>query len=125
LVETRTVYTRQILEWCDGAESAQGSEHLLNVIYPPEMLDCLSAGKVYNAMTKDLDEYAKTILEPQDIKSIMLAPIYINGDFWGHIGFDNCYTEALRESFEEEFLLSVASMIGKAIYNFEKLHNKK
>jgi len=125
LPNSSLIYTRQILEWCNGISPQQDSECLLNIIYPPEMLEYLSAGKVYNATTKDLDEYSKSILEPQEIKSIMLAPIYINGDFWGHIGFDNCQTEKLWEPVEEEFLLSVASMIGKTIDNLEKLHNKK
>lgn len=72
------------------------------------------------------DEKTKDILRPQEIKSLLVLPVYAKGDYNGFIGFDDClknreWTEAdinllqlpamivseyiLRKKFEEKILL--------------------
>jgi len=71
------------------------------------------------------DEKTKEILRPQEIKSLLVLPVYVEGDYYGFIGFDDClknreWTEAdinllqlaariiseyiLRKKFEEKIL---------------------
>jgi len=118
--DSSLVFMRQLYEWSEGAESVQGSELIDHIVYEPELYDLLSAGKALNTIVKDLDDYNREILEAQAIKSILLAPIHIDGYFWGFIGFDNCHSEKLWESFEEEGLMSASLMVAKMIDRFVK-----
>ena len=120
---TELLSMKQIYEWIDdeyGIEAMQETELIENIPYDPDLYDLLSSRQAYNAIVKDLDEYSKSVLEPQNIKSILIVPIHIGDYFWGFIGFDNCHSEELWETFEEEMLFFTTLMIGTVIDRFDK-----
>jgi len=115
-------YMRQIYEWAEGVDAVQGTELIEFVPYDPITFDILSSKQNVNSIVKDLDEYNRSILEPQGIKSILVAPIHLsNNHFWGFIGFDNCHTEEIWEDFEEEILSQIGTNIGEFICKFKHL----
>jgi len=116
--DSSLLYMRQIYEWAEGVDYVQGTELIDNITYEPNLYDLLSAGNTLNAIVKDLDDYNKMILEEQGIKSILISPVHIDDNFWGFIGFDNCQTEELWDSFEEEILAIAAHIIAKMIVKF-------
>jgi PAS domain S-box-containing protein len=54
-------------------------------------------------------------LAGQDIRSILLIPIYVGASWWGILGFDDCVTEREWSATEREVLIAAAGMIGAAI----------
>lgn len=56
------------------------------------------------------DEKTKEILRPQEIKSLLVLPVYVKGDYNGFIGFDDCLKN--REWSEADInLLQLPAMI--------------
>ncbi|WP_373521361.1 histidine kinase N-terminal 7TM domain-containing protein [Aquiflexum sp.] len=70
----------------------------------------------------DNDPELKELLESQDIKSILLIPIYVKDYFWGYVGFDDCTNERDWSDAETALLISFADSISNAIErkNLEK-----
>jgi diguanylate cyclase (GGDEF)-like protein/PAS domain S-box-containing protein len=54
-------------------------------------------------------------LEPDGILSILLVPIFTNGEFWGYIGFDECTQERDWSKSEESILVAISASIGGAL----------
>jgi len=69
----------------------------------------------FNKIVKTLPEPLKSILEFQDIKSLLLIPIFIHDEFFGYIGFDDCESEHVWTDLEIDILKSAASSIALAI----------
>ncbi|MEZ4773389.1 MAG: ATP-binding protein [Bacteroidia bacterium] len=77
--------------------------------------DLLSNGHTVKGLVKDFPDSERAILEPQDIVSILVVPIFVDKFFWGFIGFDDCLTERIWTQTEENLLMSVANSIGNYI----------
>lgn len=75
-------------------------------------LEALSSGNIIKGAIRLFPENERQILEPQGIKSILVIPIISGKDFIGFIGFDNCFTEELWSSGEENFLKIVSCSIA-------------
>ncbi len=118
-------FMKQIYEWVNEAnkiEPMQDSEIIEFVPYDPDIYEMLSSGKPLNAIVKDMDEYNRTVLSEQDIKSILLVPIHIDDVFWGFVGLDNCHSEELWSEVEEKTLTLISFMITMVI-NTRKIKN--
>ncbi|WP_020402830.1 PAS domain S-box protein [Gracilimonas tropica] len=76
----------------------------------------LQKNKVYQALVKDISDHRlKSILEGQDIISILHIPIFVDGHFQGFIGFDDCQKERIWDEEEIQYLQTLASNISSAI----------
>ncbi|HEY5500180.1 MAG TPA: histidine kinase N-terminal 7TM domain-containing protein [Bacteroidales bacterium] len=82
--------------------------------YVPDWLNRLSAGNVLLGKTQDFIQSEKELLESQKVKSILLAPVFIDKFFWGYIGFEDCMSEREWTSIEEHLLTTVAGTIVTA-----------
>jgi len=67
-------------------------------------------------LVKDFPEKEQELLIPQSIKSIIAVPIFLNGSWWGIIGFDDCINERIWSSYEIKALYAAANILGSAIY---------
>jgi PAS domain S-box-containing protein len=76
------------------------------------MLQKLSSGEIIRMRINDLTVEQKQVFIDSDIKSILLAPIKINGFFWGFIGFDTCGFERKWNESDESAIATVASGLG-------------
>jgi len=101
-----------IFEWMD--DFALG----LNIDRTPknDNLDYIEAdwyerllkGKVLHGKSSDFSPSEIKLFESQKIKSVLIVPVFIDKDFWGFVGFDDCLME--REwTVAEEKLLNTAS----------------
>lgn len=79
-----------------------------------EML--LETGFLRYANIEDIpDETTKEILRPQEIKSIVVVPLYLKDSLYGFIGFDDCL--AHREWPDEDVVIlqSISSILSRSI----------
>ncbi len=85
-----------------------------------EIYDTLSKREPYIKKTKEIkDPSIKQLLEEQDIKSILLTPIYVKGQYLGFLGFDSVKEE--RKWKEEISLLKATSeMFGNLLLRIKK-----
>ncbi|NPA37147.1 MAG: PAS domain S-box protein [Chlorobi bacterium] len=72
---------------------------------------------VVSNIREQLPESCWDILESQDILSVIAFPLWVNGEFWGFIGFDECSFEREWIPFEVNILNVTAQLISNAIEN--------
>ena len=113
---TQQVLMSQRYEWCSERAIPQiDNTELINLSYEPEFrrwYEELSRGGNIVGLIKDFPENERPILESQNIKSILVVPIFVSGRFWGFIGFDDCHSERIWTESEISVLNAIASSIG-------------
>ncbi|MCD4772786.1 MAG: response regulator [Bacteroidales bacterium] len=67
-------------------------------------------------LVKDFPENEKPLLLSQNIKSLITVPIFVNNNWWGFIGFDDCKNERIWSPSEIKALYAAANILGSAIY---------
>ncbi len=124
--------TSQIYEWTDGAAEPQiDNQKMQNVPYDSvstHWFEHLSAGGVISGKMKDFSDSEIELLKPQNIKSLLIAPIFVDNNFWGFMGFDDCLNEKEWLPTEEQILAATAKTIGGAYlqkYNRDELIRAK
>jgi PAS domain S-box-containing protein len=78
-------------------------------------VEILSRGDVLHGIVRDLPEAERRELEARDIRSIVFVPIFVDGEWWGGIGFDDCLEERVWTQIEIDALRAAAATIGAAI----------
>jgi len=108
--------TKNTYEWCQKEIQSQ-KEYLQDIAYT----DILSFKKLLlneriicsNDILK-LPDDIKTILEAQNIKSILVLPLLLEGEFFGFIGFDECNATRVWRKSEQELLRTISNLISNA-----------
>ncbi|MBN1292387.1 MAG: PAS domain S-box protein [Candidatus Latescibacteria bacterium] len=77
----------------------------------------LRNAKVIAGHTRDFPLSEQDVLISQDIKSILVIPIFVGNDWWGFIEFDECEHEREWFSAEIDALKTAAWTLGAAIQN--------
>ncbi|AFZ43253.1 multi-sensor hybrid histidine kinase [Halothece sp. PCC 7418] len=109
--------THNTFEWCNVGitphkEQLQQVNYLTDIPSWKPLL--LQDGRIYSEDIQTLPWDLRVILESQAIKSIIIYPLYVQGKFFGFIGFDECVEIRQWKQSELELLRTVASMIGNA-----------
>jgi PAS domain S-box-containing protein len=79
--------------------------------------EMLSSNQIIKGDICDFPEQEKGILEVQDIKSILVVPIFLDDFWWGFIGFDSCFETHAWTDIENEILIIAADILGTVINN--------
>lgn len=116
---TNKILMSQRYEWTDGNVSVElGNPELqnmdLNEVFPG-WYDLFSKGKVIKSFVKDFPESIRKLMEPQQIISLLLVPIFVKNSLWGFIGFDDCENERNWSESEITALSITGNTIGNAI----------
>ena len=110
-------------EWCNKDIDPQIDNVNLNQVEWTlfgNLQNELSSGAIFNAIVTDVDnQNLKEILIEQDIKSILIIPIFSNAVFWGYIGFDDCINEKQWDNGEIITLSAIAAQLGLYIHKNE------
>jgi PAS domain S-box-containing protein len=78
--------------------------------------DQLKRNMPYQAIVKHIKEDDFRInLESQQIKSILVIPVIVDGEFFGFIGVDDCHTERVWKEGEITYLRNIASSLSLAV----------
>jgi C4-dicarboxylate-specific signal transduction histidine kinase len=70
---------------------------------------------VFSGIVRELSPAVQALLAPQRIQSFILAPIQVEGAWWGDLGFDDCARERTWTDAEVDSLRALADMLGAAI----------
>ena len=71
-------------------------------------------GIIFTEDIRTLPQEAQDILAPQDIKSILVLPLIVKGEFFGFIGFDECAIYKKWKRSDIELLRAISGIIGNA-----------
>jgi PAS domain S-box-containing protein len=111
------ILTSNTHEWCNTDILPQIDE-LQNISYENDIPSwkkyLLEEGRVYSENISELPEDLRVILEPQGIKSIIVYPLFVQGSFFGFIGFDECIRNQNWSKAELELLRTVSGIIANA-----------
>jgi signal transduction histidine kinase/CheY-like chemotaxis protein/HPt (histidine-containing phosphotransfer) domain-containing protein len=117
------LYCSQRYEWSgDGIEPQQGKNVTVGISYAadlPGWEEKLSTGEPVCGLVRNFPEDIQALLIPQGIVSILVIPVFLQGSFWGFIGFDDCLRERDFTCDEQSLLCSGSLMVANAI-----LHNE-
>jgi len=110
----------QVHEWCAlGIEQQIDNPAMVNMPWVEAGLgdwyETLRQGRVVRGLTQAFAGPMRTMLEVQGVVSILIAPIHVDGELWGELGFDDCRDEREWSNAEADALRTAAGMIGAAI----------
>ncbi len=120
--EGNKAYTSYKLEWNSELFRAEANNPKLQNIPFNQAADFfgpLQKGQTIKGLLRDFnDGWLKETMIEQDILSILVLPVFVEGIFWGCVGFDECKME--RNWSEDEFSIlktfsnSIAEAIGRS-----------
>ncbi len=118
--EKGEILTSQAYEWVSQGITPQiDNPQLQQVPYVEagykRWLETLSRGEPILGHIREFPESERELLEAQDIKSILVLPIFGRRRWLGFIGFDECRQEREWKKEEIEILKSAAAIIGAAV----------
>jgi PAS domain S-box-containing protein len=110
----------QRFEWVAAGITPQLENELLQdmsfeEVGMPQFEQYSERNEIFSANVVDLPATARELLGAQDIRSLITVPIFVHGEWWGFIGFDDCFAERAWSPAETEALRTAASLIEAAI----------
>jgi PAS domain S-box-containing protein len=120
-------FMSQTYEWVKGGITKHiDNEYLQHLKYcdaNPRWKDVMLQRGFINGIVKDFPTAEREVLEPQGVLALLAVPIYLQDDWYGFIGFDNCTKARVYNKAEESMLQSAAIAIGGAIQR-EKINRQ-
>ena len=118
--EDGEVWAAQRYEWVAPGVSAQIDNPLLKALpYRTAGFgrweETLGRGELIYGHTRDLPESEQPELRAEEILSIVVVPIFVEGRWWGFVGFDECLEERDWFAAEMDALKAAASTLGAAV----------
>ncbi|MEC4266979.1 PAS domain S-box protein, partial [Flagellimonas halotolerans] len=133
--KTGELETSQRLEWSrEEALSQVNNPILQNVPFSmvQDFMQPLAQNKAFKAIVSEMpDTETKRLLLEQDIRSILVFPLWVNKKFWGFIGFDDCKNERNWSQDDISFLRTITTNLATAIetsmtnQELERSYNEK
>lgn len=99
----------------EGVESNLDDAALQKLRYDdaaPTLVPTLLARKTYEAIATDLPNPERAILDSQNIKSILILPVFTGDHLWGFVGFDDCRHPRRWHDEDKRMLSVVADTLG-------------
>jgi PAS domain S-box-containing protein len=118
--ETDDIFFSLLYEWASkGTESQINNPEFQKISYSRfatlNFYENFVKGKTLKFIINDLHESDRTSFIDQNIRSIILVPIMIDGVYWGFIGFDDMEEDRIWSDNDESILITMASTIGAVI----------
>ena len=118
--DTGEMYVSLLYEWTsEDTERQIENVELQKLSYSRfeslKFYDTFSNGKPLSFVMKNLSDEDRLLFIDKKIKSIILAPIMVDGLYWGFLGFDDCETDREWTPNEQSLLVTMASMLGAVI----------
>jgi len=82
----------------------------------------LSSGRYINKIVSSMSPEEQIKLKARGVLSILVVPIFMDNQFWGYVGFDDCKSERIFTSEEESVLHSASLLIANSYVRNEMFH---
>ncbi len=111
----------QLAEWCAPGISSQFANPDLaggpwEDLGFDRWVELLRHGELIQSRVQDLPLVERAELQSQDILSIAVFPVAVDGGWWGLIGFDDCEEARDWSGAELDALRAAATVLGAAIH---------
>ncbi len=119
-------YCTQIYEYSENATPQQGKDYTLELPYADGLEEFearLLQGQCVNGPVREMPLTEQALLLEQGIVSVLMVPIFLKGEFWGFLGFDDCHRERMFSQSEESILRSASELIADALLRNEMEEN--
>ena len=73
-----------------------------------------SGGSVVDRV-ENLPDPERSVLSAEGVRSVASIPVFMDGDWWGYLGFDDCTEDRVWDDGEIDALRLVASSLGEAL----------
>ncbi len=123
LIEVGTLETgfraTQLAEWCAPGVTSQFENPTLRGTPLAEAgfgrwIELMSSRATVHGVISEFPEEERLELAKQDIRSIAAFPVFVGGDWWAFIGFDDCVDDRGWTAFELDSLRAAAGVLGAA-----------
>ena len=109
----------QLAEWCAPGVSSQFENPTLRGASLGEAgfsrwIGLMSSRATVHGIVDTFPEEERVELTKQEIRSIAAFPVFVDGEWWSFIGFDDCVDERAWTAFELDSLRAAAGMLGAA-----------
>lgn len=109
----------QLAEWCAPGVASQFANPALRGASLADSgfsrwIDLMTSRATVHGAVGGFPEPERLELAAQDIRSIAAFPVFVDGDWWSFIGFDDCIDERAWTTFELDSLRAAAGMLGAA-----------
>ncbi|MBK8397607.1 MAG: response regulator [Leptospiraceae bacterium] len=117
--ESESILISQKIEWVSKFAKAEiDNPELQNLQFETfkEMSEKILNNQIFSVSRSNSSEnFLHTILIPQNIYSLVAVPIFLEGKFFGFIGFDDCREEREISSEEINILLTLSSNLATTV----------
>jgi diguanylate cyclase (GGDEF)-like protein/PAS domain S-box-containing protein len=95
-------------------EIFEGSGNHLHPYAPAftRRIDLYWRGDVLAELVRSMPDVEREVLEPEGVRSILSAPVFVRDEWWGYVGFDDCTHERIWADADVEALRTVAGELG-------------
>ena len=78
-------------------------------------IEILGRNEILAGTVSEMSAAERAVLEPQGIRSHMVIPIFVQKDWWGFVGLDDCASDRVWTDAEKDSLRAGADMLGATI----------
>ena len=115
----RRVFSQRF-EWvADGISAELDNPDLQDLCFEEAGLGRLEShglrNEIFSCNVRDFLPEERELFEAQRIRSILTVPIFVEGEWWGFIGFDDCVVERDWGAAETDALRTAATLVAAAI----------
>ncbi len=118
------LHCKKIYVWRSNTCNCKPESVYSEIPYDDFMMDwkqILASGKNISGMVKNMDDMEREVIVPDGILSVLIVPLFLQGHFWGYIGFDDCKEERTFTDFQSGMLKSAGVMIATALHQNENI----
>ncbi len=114
------VVTSQRAEWvATGIQPELGNPVMQSMRFAEVGLErfqeLVGRDEVFAANVRDLPSGERDLFDSQGIRSVLAVPVFVEGSWWGFVGFDDCGAEREWTTAETDALRTAASLVAAAI----------
>jgi len=109
----------------DSAENYFDADDIVYSQSLPHWETVFRSGKSINGIVREMSKEVQLLFAPRGSLSIVAVPVFVRGEFWGFICFEDLITERLFSENEESILSSTALLIGNAMMRVEMVQYLK
>jgi PAS domain-containing protein len=103
-------------EWTDGTVPTRiGDPGFQSLRVFRRWVERLDRGQPVQSTVDELTEEERRVFVASEVRSFLVVPIVVDGEWWGEITFDDCVRARQWESGSAEALRAAAGIVGAAI----------